>query len=459
MIKLPTNEDFSKITPELIELSKLCEQNGKIDKELYSKYDVKRGLRDINGKGVLAGLTEISEICSTVTVNGETRPCDGKLYYRGVDVEDIVKGFIHDDRFGFEEVVYLLMFGKLPNNEQFEQIKRLLAYYRNLPHYFTRDVILKAPSGDMMNALARSVLTLYSYDNKADDTSLPNVLRQCLQLIATFPVISVYSYQAYNHYRRNQSLIIHSPQPELSTAENILYMLRHDSKYTKLEAKLLDMSLVLHAEHGGGNNSTFTTHVVTSSGTDTYSAIAAALGSLKGPKHGGANIKVVKMFEDMEKNISDYSDEDEIRAYLAKLLHGEAFDKSGLIYGMGHAVYSISDPRARVFKGFVEKLSEEKGKMDEFRLYSMVEKLAPEVIAKERRIYKGVSANVDFYSGFVYSMLDLPAKLFTPIFAIARIAGWSAHRMEELVNPSKIIRPAYKNVHDRIEYKDIAHRD
>ncbi len=456
---MPTNEDFSKITPELIELSKLCEQNGKIDKELYSKYDVKRGLRDINGKGVLAGLTEISEICSTVTVNGETRPCDGKLYYRGVDVEDIVKGFIHDDRFGFEEVVYLLMFGKLPNNEQFEQIKRLLAYYRNLPHYFTRDVILKAPSGDMMNALARSVLTLYSYDNKADDTSLPNVLRQCLQLIATFPVISVYSYQAYNHYRRNQSLIIHSPQPELSTAENILYMLRHDSKYTKLEAKLLDMSLVLHAEHGGGNNSTFTTHVVTSSGTDTYSAIAAALGSLKGPKHGGANIKVVKMFEDMEKNISDYNDEDEIRAYLAKLLHGEAFDKSGLIYGMGHAVYSISDPRARVFKGFVEKLSEEKGKMDEFRLYSMVEKLAPEVIAKERRIYKGVSANVDFYSGFVYSMLDLPAKLFTPIFAIARIAGWSAHRMEELVNPSKIIRPAYKNVHDRIEYKDIAHRD
>jgi len=456
---LPTNEDFSKITPELIELSKLCEQNGKIDKELYSKYDVKRGLRDINGKGVLAGLTEISEICSTVTVNGETRPCDGKLYYRGVDVEDIVKGFIHDDRFGFEEVVYLLMFGKLPNNEQFEQIKRLLAYYRNLPHYFTRDVILKAPSGDMMNALARSVLTLYSYDSKADDTSLPNVLRQCLQLIATFPVISVYSYQAYNHYRRNQSLIIHSPQPELSTAENILYMLRHDSKYTKLEAKLLDMSLVLHAEHGGGNNSTFTTHVVTSSGTDTYSAIAAALGSLKGPKHGGANIKVVKMFEDMEKNISDYNDEDEIRAYLAKLLHGEAFDKSGLIYGMGHAVYSISDPRARVFKGFVEKLSEEKGKMDEFRLYSMVEKLAPEVIAKERRIYKGVSANVDFYSGFVYSMLDLPAKLFTPIFAIARIAGWSAHRMEELVNPSKIIRPAYKNVHDRIEYKDIAHRD
>ena len=457
MIELQNNTLY-KITPELEELSRLCSENSTINKDLYTKYDVKRGLRDINGKGVLAGLTEISEICSSVTVDGETHPCDGKLYYRGVDVEDIVNGFIHDGRFGFEEVVYLLMFGKLPTQQQFEQINRLLASYRNLPHYFTRDVILKAPSSDMMNALARSVLTLYSYDPQADDTSLPNVLRQCLQLIATFPVISVYSYHAYNHYRRNQSLIIHSPQPQLSTAENILYMLRPDSRYTQLEAKLLDMSLVLHAEHGGGNNSTFTTHVVTSSGTDTYSAIAAALGSLKGPKHGGANIKVVRMFEDMEKNISDFSDEDEVRSYLTKLLHGEAFDRSGLIYGMGHAVYSISDPRARVFKGFVEKLSEEKGRLKEFRLYSMVERLAPEVIAQERRIYKGVSANVDFYSGFVYSMLDLPPKLFTPIFAIARIAGWSAHRMEELVNPSKIIRPAYKNVHSRVIYTDIANR-
>ena len=452
------NNDLYKITPELEELSRLCAENSRINKDLYAKYDVKRGLRDINGKGVLAGLTEISEICSSVTVDGETRPCDGKLYYRGVDVEDIVKGFISDGRFGFEEVVYLLMFGRLPTRKQFDQINRLLASYRKLPHYFTRDVILKAPSSDMMNALARSVLTLYSYDPQADDTSLPNVLRQCLQLIATFPVISVYSYQAYSHYRRNQSLIIHPPQPQLSTAENILYMLRPDSKYTQLEAKLLDMSLVLHAEHGGGNNSTFTTHVVTSSGTDTYSAIAAALGSLKGPKHGGANIKVVRMFEDLEKNISDFNDEDEIRAYLTKLLHGEAFDRSGLIYGMGHAVYSISDPRARVFKGFVEKLSEEKGRLREFRLYSTVERLAPEVIARERRIYKGVSANVDFYSGFVYSMLDLPPKLFTPIFAIARIAGWSAHRMEELVNPSKIIRPAYMNVHDRIKYVNISDR-
>ena len=451
-------DDFFSVTPELVDLSRLCETQGKIDKDLYSKYDVKRGLRDINGKGVLAGLTEISEICSSKIVNGEAKPCDGKLYYRGVDVEDIVRGFIHDDRFGFEEVVYLLMFGKLPTKEQYSQINRILATYRNLPHYFTRDVILKAPSKDMMNALARCVLTLYSYDPNADDTWLPNVLRQCLELIAIFPVVSVYSYQAYIHYHMGQSLIIHSPQPLLSTAENILYMLRPDSKYTKLEAKLLDMSLVLHAEHGGGNNSSFTTHVVTSSGTDTYSAIAAALGSLKGPKHGGANIKVVKMFEDMERNISDFTDEDAVRNYLTKLLHGEAFDRAGLIYGMGHAVYSISDPRARVFKGFVEKLSEEKGRQKEFQLYSMVERLAPEVIAKERRIYKGVSANVDFYSGFVYSMLDLPQKLFTPIFAIARIAGWSAHRMEELVNSGKIIRPAYLNVHDRVEYHDIIDR-
>ncbi len=451
-------EEMFNITPELVALSELCRDHNQIEKDLYARYDVKRGLRDINGKGVLAGLTEISEICSSKVVNGETRPCDGKLYYRGVDVEDLVQGFIHDNRFGFEEVVYLLMFGQLPNEEQFVQINRLLAEYRKLPHYFTRDVILKAPSKDMMNALARSVLTLYSYDPNADDTSLPNVLRQCLQLIALFPVISVYSYQAYNHYHRNRSLIIHSPQPNLSTAENILYMLRPDSKYTRLEAKLLDMSLVLHAEHGGGNNSSFTTHVVTSSGTDTYSAIAAALGSLKGPKHGGANIKVVKMFEDMEANLHDFTDEDEVRQYLTKLLHGEAFDRSGLIYGMGHAVYSISDPRARVFKGFVQKLSEEKNRMREFQLYSMVERLAPEVIAKERRIYKGVSANVDFYSGFVYSMLDLPDKLFTPIFAIARIAGWSAHRMEELVNSGKIIRPAYLNVHERTPYVDMHNR-
>ena len=446
------NEYFFKITDELRELSTLCDKNGKIDKELYTKYDVKRGLRDLNGKGVLAGLTEISEICSSKMVDGKSVPCDGKLYYRGYDVEDIVNGFIKDERFGFEEVVYLLLFGELPDKSQLEQIKKLLSDYRNLPQSFPRDIILEAPSTDMMNGLARCVLTLYSYDPNPDDISLPNVLRQCLQLIALFPVLSVYCYRAYSHYYLRDSLFIHSPQPELSTAENILYMLRPDSKYTELEAKLLDMSLVLHAEHGGGNNSSFTTHVVSSSGTDTYSAIAAALGSLKGPKHGGANIKVVRMFDDMQQTVKDYNDEEEVRAYLRRLLHGEAFDKAGLIYGMGHAVYSISDPRARVFKSFVEKLSEEKGKHKEFALYSMVEKLAPQVIAEERRIYKGVSANVDFYSGFVYSMLGLPQQLYTPIFAIARIAGWSAHRLEELVNPSKIIRPAYMNVHERAGY-------
>lgn len=452
------SEDFSKVTPELYALSQKCCKDGKIDPALYAKYEVKRGLRDLNGKGVLAGLTEISEVCSSCVVNGETVPCDGKLFYRGYDVEDIVGGFIRDDRFGFEEVAYLLLFGSLPTRDELVDFNRILGGYRSLPTSFVRDVILKAPSPDMMNTLARSVLTLYSYDENADDTSIPNVLRQCLQLIALFPQLSVYGYQASSYYHDGQSLIIHAPKPELSTAENILHMLRTDSKYTHLEAKLLDMSLVLHAEHGGGNNSSFTTHVVTSSGTDTYSAIAAALGSLKGPKHGGANIKVVKMFEDMKKTVKDYSDEAAVEEYLRALLHGEVFDKAGLIYGMGHAVYSLSDPRARVFKAFVKKLSEEKGREDEFMLYSTVEKLAPKVIANERKIYKGVSANVDFYSGFVYSMLDLPQQLFTPIFAIARIAGWSAHRIEELINQGKIIRPAYKAIHDRVDYKPLDNR-
>lgn len=451
-------EDFSKVTPQIFALSQYCTRCDKIDPNLYTKYEVKRGLRDLNGKGVVAGLTEISEVCSSCIVDGQTVPCDGKLYYRGVDVEDIVRGYIHDDRFGFEEVVYLLLFGFLPNREQLEDFNKLLGSYRSLPTSFVRDVILKSPSPDMMNALARSVLMLYSYDENADDISIPNVLRQCLQLIALFPQLSVYSYQASNYYHNGQSLIIHAPDPNLSTAENILHMLRADSKYTKLEAKLLDMALVLHAEHGGGNNSSFTTHVVTSSGTDTYSAISAALGSLKGPKHGGANIKVVRMFEDMKRNIKDYNDEKAICEYLRALLHKEAFDKAGLIYGMGHAVYSLSDPRARVFKQFVEKLAVEKGRIEEFQLYSNVERLAPLIISEERKIYKGVSANVDFYSGFVYSMLDLPPQLFTPIFAIARIAGWSAHRIEELVNQSKIIRPAYKAIHERVEYKELNDR-
>ena len=451
-------EDFSKVTPQIFALSQYCMRCDQIDPNLYTKNDVKRGLRDLNGKGVVAGLTEISEVCSSCVIDGQTVPCDGKLYYRGVDVEDIVRGYIHDDRFGFEEVVYLLLFGYLPNKDELSDFNKLLGSYRSLPTSFVRDVILKAPSPDMMNALARSVLMLYSYDENADDISIPNVLRQCLQLIALFPQLSVYGYQASSYYHDGQSLIIHAPDPNLSTAENILHMLRPDSKYTHLEAKLLDMSLVLHAEHGGGNNSSFTTHVVTSSGTDTYSAISAALGSLKGPKHGGANIKVVRMFEDMKRNIKDYSDEKAIGDYLRALLHKQAFDRAGLIYGMGHAVYSLSDPRARVFKKFVEKLALEKGRMDEFQLYSSVERLAPLIISEEKKIYKGVSANVDFYSGFVYSMLDLPPQLFTPIFAIARIAGWSAHRIEELVNQSKIIRPAYKAIHERIEYKELNER-
>lgn len=451
-------EDFSKVTPQIFALSQYCMRCDQIDPNLYTKHDVKRGLRDLNGKGVVAGLTEISEVCSSCVIDGQTVPCDGKLYYRGVDVEDIVRGYIHDDRFGFEEVVYLLLFGYLPNKDELSDFNKLLGSYRSLPTSFVRDVILKAPSPDMMNALARSVLMLYSYDENADDISIPNILRQCLQLIALFPQLSVYGYQASSYYHDGQSLIIHAPDPNLSTAENILHMLRPDSKYTHLEAKLLDMSLVLHAEHGGGNNSSFTTHVVTSSGTDTYSAISAALGSLKGPKHGGANIKVVRMFEDMKRNIKDYSNEKAICDYLRALLHKQAFDRAGLIYGMGHAVYSLSDPRARVFKKFVEKLALEKGRMDEFQLYSSVERLAPLIISEERKIYKGVSANVDFYSGFVYSMLDLPPQLFTPIFAIARIAGWSAHRIEELVNQSKIIRPAYKAIHERIEYKELNER-
>lgn len=449
---------FSEMDNEIKRLSEICIENGAIDPELYGKYDVKRGLRDINGKGVLAGLTEISEVCSSAVIDGVSVPCDGKLYYRGIDIEDIVKGFVTEKRFGFEETVYLLLFGKLPKKEELSDFCALLAKYRTLPTSFVRDIILKAPSADMMNALARSVLTLFAYDDNASDTSIPNVLRQCLELIALFPLLSVYGYQAYSHYHDGNSLYIHAPKAELSTAENILYTLRPDSSYTELEAKILDIALVLHAEHGGGNNSTFTTHVVTSSGTDTYSAIAAAIGSLKGPKHGGANIKVVRMFEDMKKTVKNWESEEEVSEYLKKLLRKEAFDKAGLIYGMGHAVYSLSDPRANIFKKFVKSLSEEKDRTEEYMLYSMVERLAPKIIGEERKIYKGVSANIDFYSGFVYSMLNLPLELYTPIFAIARIAGWSAHRIEELISAGKIIRPAYKAVADRVPYTKINER-
>lgn len=451
---------YSQVTDEIQELSQLCLKNLQIDIELYSQYDVKRGLRDINGKGVLAGLTEVSKIQSYIVEDNDMIPCEGKLYYQGVDVEDIVAGFIKEKRFGFEETVYLLLFGKLPNQEELAMLSKILSDYRmSLPTHFVRDIILKAPSKDMMNTLQRSVLTLYAYDEKADDTSIPNVLRQCLQLISVVPLLSVYGYQAYSHYHDGNSLFIHTPQSNLSTAENLLYVLRQDSQYTELEARILDLALVLHAEHGGGNNSTFTTHVVTSSGTDTYSSMAASLGSLKGPKHGGANIKVTKMFADMKEQVKDWNDEEEIKSYLKKLLHKEAFDKAGLIYGMGHAVYSISDPRAKVFKGFVEKLSIEKGYEKEYQLYANVEKLAPEVIAEERKIYKGVSANVDFYSGFVYQMLGLPTELFTPLFAVARMAGWSAHRIEELINQGKIIRPAYKAVKKKQSYIPMDERE
>ncbi len=449
---------YSDISPEILSLSKLAQDSSEINPELYTKYEVKRGLRDINGKGVLAGLTDISAITSYTIEDNEMIPCEGKLYYRGINIKDLVKGFVADKRFGFEEVTYLLLFGKLPNKMELLSFTNLLANYRTLPTSFVRDIIMKAPSQDMMNTLARSVLTLYSYDDRADDTSLPNVLRQSLQLISLFPLLSIYGYQAYSHYHDGKSLFIHAPQPELSTAENILHILRPDSKYTDFEAHILDIALVLHMEHGGGNNSTFTTHVVSSSGTDTYSAIAAALGSLKGPKHGGANVKVVKMFQDMKEQVKDWKDEEEISAYLVRLLNKEAFDHAGLIYGMGHAVYSLSDPRADIFRAFVQQLAQEKGRQDEFDLYFRTERLAQEVIARERRIYKGVSANVDFYSGFVYSMLDLPTELFTPIFAMARIVGWSAHRIEELNNGGKIIRPAYKSVAKHQAYTPLKKR-
>lgn len=452
------NINYSEITPEIIRLSKLSEQAGIIDSELFTKYEVKRGLRDLNGKGVLTGLTNISDVRASEIINNESVPVHGRLFYRGYDVKDLVNGFTKENRFGFEELSYLLLFNELPDKNELENFNKILAGYRSLPTSFVRDIIMKAPSRDMMNTLARSVLTLYSYDDKAEDTSLPNVLRQSLQLISLFPLLSIYGYQAYSHYHYGNSLYIHQPKAELSTAENILYLLRPDMKYTPLEAQLLDMALVLHMEHGGGNNSTFTTHVVTSTLTDTYSVIAAAIGSLKGPRHGGANIKVVQMFEDMKKNVRDWKDEDEIADYLRKLLHKEAFDKNGLIYGVGHAIYSKSDPRAEILKNYVDDLAREKGLTDEFELYSAVERLAPKVIADERQMYKGVSINVDFYSGFIYNMLGLPTELFTPMFAIARIVGWGAHRLEELANNGKIIRPAYKPICTDKTYIDMSER-
>ena len=442
-------------------LQQMCEQIGlcsKIDPELYAKYEVKKGLRDISGRGVLVGLTDISDVHAYIMDEREYIPCEGKLYYRGIDLYEMVDGFTSGGYFGYEEAAYLLLFGQLPTREQLSDFNLMLGRERSLPDEFVRDQIMTAPSRDVMNLLARSVLALYSFDDNPDDISIPNVLRQSIELIAQFPLLAVYSYQAYAHYHNQESLIIHPPLPELSTAENLLRLLRPDGAYTDSEAKVLDLALVLHAEHGGGNNSTFTNRVVTSSGTDTYAAIAAALGSLKGPRHGGANIKVIQMIHDIQNGVADWKDEDEVSSYLERILAKEVFDRSGLIYGMGHAVYSLSDPRAVLLKQNVEKLAREKGMEDEFHLYDVVARQASRLIGEKRKIYKGVSANVDLYSGFLYSMLGIPEELFTPLFAVARIAGWSIHRMEELLVGGKIIRPAYKSLARRTHYVPIEER-
>ena len=422
-----------------------CIKNDSIPKELYAKYGVNRGLRDINGNGVLTGLTNISEIISSKIIDGEKVQCDGELWYRGYHIQNLINS-LGDDELGFEKIAFLLLMGELPTIEQEAEFKELIGGCRILPTNFTRDVIMKAPSHDIMNTMTRSILTLASYDDKALDTSISNSLRQCIQLISEFPMLAVYGYNAYVHYEKNESMFIHHPDPKLSTAENLLMLLRPDKKFTKTEAKVLDTALILHMEHGGGNNSTFTTRVVTSSGSDTYSTIAAAMSSLKGPKHGGANIKVMEMMDDIRKHVKDYADKDAISAYLKKIIDKEAFDKKGLVYGMGHAIYSVSDPREKVFRRFVEQLATEKGREKDLLLYNNIEELAPILIAQKRKIYKGVSPNVDFYSGFIYEMLGIPKELYTAIFAIARIVGWSAHRIEELVTVDKIIRPAYMSV-------------
>ncbi len=451
-------EKQSKRLSDLHQLTNTCISNSQVAQDWYSKYDVKKGLRDIDGAGVLTGLTTISEINAFRTIDGEKVPIEGELYYRGIKIEDLTRGFLNEARFGFEEVTYLLLFGQLPNAEELEQFSATLTQYRTLPRAFVRDVIMKAAGGDLMNSLARSVLTLSSYDKKADDISIENVMRQSVAMIACFPLITVYAFQAYNHYVKDKSLYIHRPSSKLGTAENILRLLRPDKKYSKLEARVLDLALVLHMEHGGGNNSTFTTRVVTSSGTDTYSAIAAALASLKGPKHGGANLKVVGMFDDMKQYVKNPNDEEAIRNYLQGITQKERFDRTGLIYGLGHAVYSISDPRAQIFKKFVEMLALEKGCEQDYILYTNTERIAKEVIEANHKMFKPIAANVDFYSGLVYRMLGLPEEMFTPIFAVARIVGWSAHRIEELINMDKIIRPAYESVAERKPYVPLLNR-
>ena len=443
---------------EIIKLSKLCEENNHIEAQLYEKYHVKKGLREPSGKGVLTGLTEISTVNGSKEIDGVLTPIEGQLMYRGIDIKELVNGFTNSHRFGFEETVYLLLFGALPDKTEMEKFNSLIAYNRKLPPDFIEDVILKSPNKDVMNAMSQAVLAMNAYDKHSDDLDIPNVLRQSISLIATLPMIAAYSYLSYRHYLQRRGLYIHNPKPELSTAENLLRMLRQDKHFDEVEARLLDIALVLHAEHGGGNNSTFTTHVVTSSGTDTYSSVAASLCSLKGPKHGGANIKVIKMFEDIKANVSDWYDEDEVKDYLTKIVNKEAFDRTGLIYGMGHAVYSLSDPRAVILKKYTMELAEHKGRESEAHLYETVEKLAPEVIGEHRKIFKGICTNIDFYSGFAYSMLNIPQEFITPLFAIARIAGWSAHRIEELTCADKIIRPAYMSVADKAAYVPISER-
>ncbi|MBQ1206225.1 MAG: citrate/2-methylcitrate synthase [Clostridia bacterium] len=449
---------YSEITSYIAEMAEISNRNNHIEPSMYSLHKVNKGLRDMNGNGVVTGLTEVSKVMAKkIDENGAAVPCEGQLCYRGIDVRDLVNGFRSDDRFGYEETVYLLLFSELPDRAQLNKFTKELSKYRSLPKSFVRDMILKAPGKDMMNILSRCVLALYAYDDNPDDISIPNVLRQSMQMIAMFPLLAVYGYQSYRHYHRGKSLHIRLPKPEFSTAENFLHLLRKTGEFSDLEAKILDLSMVLHAEHGGGNNSTFTTHVVTSSGTDTYSSVAAALGSLKGPRHGGANIKVVKMFDDMKKSVN-VKKEDQIRDYLKRLLDKQAFDNAGLIYGMGHAVYSLSDPRSDILKECAKALSKEKGREEEYALYETVANLAPEMIAAKRKMYKGVSANVDFYSGLIYKMLNIPNELYTPLFAISRIAGWSAHRIEEIQNAGKIIRPAYINVLDDKEYRPISER-
>lgn len=430
-------------------ITPICEKNDRIAPRLYDEYGVNLGLRDENGKGVLTGLTRISKIVSSKVIDGKRVPCEGELWYRGYRIEELIAG-LGNDEYGYEKIAYLLLMGSLPSKEELEEFRRVIGQCRSLPTNFTRDVIMKAPTDDIMNSMTRSILTLASYDKDAKDISLPNVIRQSIQLISVFPQLAVYAYNAYRHYEKNDSMFIHHPDPELSTSENLLQMLRPDKHYTDVEAKVLDAALILHMEHGGGNNSTFTTRVVSSSGSDTYSTIAAAMSSLKGPKHGGANIKVMQMMQDIKDHVSDYSDKDEIASYLAKIIEKDAFDRQGLIYGMGHAVYSLSDPRERVFRQYVDKLANEKNRQDDLQLYKNIEELAPKLITERRHIYKGVSPNIDFYSGFVYEMLDIPQEMYTAIFAIARIAGWSAHRIEELVTGGRIIRPAYMSVMEEL---------